>query len=50
MMTTHEQNAKTWCQFNGQRGTEKQVRSVALSIEPETLVRILKERHQPVAG
>jgi len=49
-MTKHEINAKTWCQFNGQRGTAKQVRSVALSIEPDTLVRMLKERRQPIAG
>jgi hypothetical protein len=49
-MTNHQINAKTWCQYNGQRGTEKQVRAVALSIAPETLVRMLTERNQPVAG
>jgi len=47
-MTKHEINAKAWCQFNGQRGTAKQIRSVAASLASDTLRRMLTERGLPV--
>lgn len=47
-MTAHEINAKTWCQFNGQRGTARQIRSVAASLASDTLRRMLTERGLPV--
>jgi len=41
---THAQLAFLWCQWNGQRGTPKQVAKVTRQLTHEDLARMLRER------
>mgnify|MGYP003394273682 CR=1 FL=1 len=44
MTTRHEALAKQWCQWNGQRGTEKQIARVAKQLNESDLTRMLAQR------
>lgn len=41
----HLSMAQLWCQYNGQRGTEKQALRVMRQLTAPDLVRMLGERH-----
>lgn len=41
----HMAMAQAWCQYNGQRGTEKQALRVMQQLTADDLVRMLSERH-----
>lgn len=43
--TQHMSMAQAWCQYNGQRGTEKQALRVMRQLSAADLVRMLGERH-----
>lgn len=45
MNSKHFILAKAWCQYNGQKGTQKQVEKIMARIEEETLLRMLSERN-----
>jgi hypothetical protein len=44
MSLSHAELAKLWCQWNGQKGTEKQAARVMRLIAAENLLRMLRER------
>jgi hypothetical protein len=48
-MTHHQHLAKLWCQWNGQRGTDKQIAKV-MHLTVEDLTRMLTERGVVIAG
>lgn len=44
MGLSHRDLAKMWCQWNGQRGTEKQMARVMRILTADNLLRMLSER------
>ena len=41
---SHEELARLWAKWNGQRGTEQQIARIVRTLGPATLTRMLKAR------